>query len=209
MKMRVYSTLLAIAGLMLLVGCGGDPPTADLNAAKQALDEARAAGAEKFAPSEYAAAQSVYNQAESAVNTEKEKLFKNFDQAVQLITDAKNKAGAAKSATMMAKGKAKSSAEGVIADAASAVQKAQTSLENAPSGKGTEGDIEQLRSDLNGANADLSAARSAVASENFETANSKAAAAKKMAEKVDNGVQMAVQRYNELVEKNTPWYEKI
>ena len=40
--MRVISLALVIASAALL-GCGGDPPTADLNAAKQALDAARAA----------------------------------------------------------------------------------------------------------------------------------------------------------------------
>ena len=209
MKMRVFTTFLGIAALALLVGCGGEPPTAELNAAKQALDDARAAGAEKFASSEFAAAQSAYDQAQSAVKSESEKLFKNFDQARKLIGEAKSKAEAAKSAALAAKSKARSASEALIAEAAAAVEKARTSLENAPSGKGTEGDIEQLRIDLNGADADLGAARSAVAGENFEEADARANSAKQKAAQVENGVQMAVQRYQELVEKNTPWYEKI
>ena len=43
MKMRGMSLVLTVASTALL-GCGGDPPTADMNAAKQALDAARAAG---------------------------------------------------------------------------------------------------------------------------------------------------------------------
>jgi len=209
MKMRVLLAFLGIAGLVLLVGCGGDPPMAELNAAKQALDDARATGAEKFASSEYSAAKGAYDQAESVVNTEKEKLFKNFDPAKQLIAEAQRKAETAKSATVTAKDRAKSGAEVVIADAAATIQKARTSLESAPSGKGTEGDIEQLQADLNAADADLSTARSAVASEDFDQANSMAASAKQKAEVVENGVQAAVERYNELVEKNRPWYERI
>ena len=69
MKMRALSLVVCTAGVVLM-GCGGDPPTADLNAAKQALDAARAAGAERCAASEYSAAQSAYTQAESTVNTE-------------------------------------------------------------------------------------------------------------------------------------------
>ena len=89
MKMRVISLALTVASATLL-GCGGDPPSADLNAAKQALDAARAAGAERFAASDYSAAQSAYSQAENTINTESDKLFKNFDQAKQQIADAKS-----------------------------------------------------------------------------------------------------------------------
>ena len=91
MRIRVFSLVL-IAASVALVGCGGDPPTADLNAAKQALDAAGAAGAERFASSDYSAAQSAYSQAESTVNSESEKLFKNFEQAASQIADAKSKA---------------------------------------------------------------------------------------------------------------------
>ena len=158
MKMRVISLVLVVASIAL-VGCGGDPPTADLNAAKQALDAARAEGAERFASSEYSAAQSAYNQAESTVNTEAEKLFKNFDQAVQQIADAKTKADRSKASAASEKGRQKGSAEGVISAAQAAISAALASLDEAPAGKGTEADIEQLRADLSSAEADLSAAR--------------------------------------------------
>ena len=209
MKMRVVSLFVALASTAIIAGCGGEPPTSDLAAAKQALDAARAAGAEKFASSDYSAAQSADSGAEQSVNTEKEKLFKNFDQSKTQIADAKGKADRAKSAAESEKGRQRSSAEGVISAAAAAVQQARASLDSAPAGKGTEGDIEQLRTDLNGADADLSAARSAVASENFDQAKTRAGSAQQKAQGIASGVQAATMKYEELVEKMRPWYDRI
>ena len=96
-----------------------------------------------------------------------------------------------------------------ISAAASTVQEARASVDGAPAGKGTESDIEQLRSDLNGADADLNAARSAVASENFDQAQSSAQSAQSKAAQVQSGVQAATQKYEELVEKMRPWYDRI
>ena len=94
MKIRFFSLFLALASSALIAGCGGEPPASDLAAAKGALDAARAAGAEKFAASDYSAAQGAYSGAEQAVNTEADKLFKDFGQAKQMIADAKAKAEA-------------------------------------------------------------------------------------------------------------------
>jgi hypothetical protein len=209
MTRRVLSVLLLMAGMVMLVGCGGEAPTAELQGAKQVLDDARTAGAEKFASSEFSAAEAAYRQAETALSTESEKLFKNFDETKTLIATARSSAEAARSATMTAKQRAKGAAEGAIADAATVVNQARDQLSQAPSGKGTEGDIEALRADLESADADLNAARQAVGREDFDSATARAASAKQTASQVENGVQMAVQRYNELVEKMRPWYEKI
>ena len=86
---------------------------------------------------------------------------------------------------------------------------ARSSLDGAPAGKGTEADIEQLRADLSGADADLGAARSAVSSENFADAETKAKNADHKAGQVANGVRMATQKYNDMVEKMRPWYDRI
>ena len=58
----------------VLAGCD-DPPTAELDAAKQALDSARDVGAERFAANEYSAAQRTYSEAEATTSTEAERFF--------------------------------------------------------------------------------------------------------------------------------------
>ena len=207
MKMRAISLFVAVA---VLAGCA-DPPTAELDAAKQALDSARDVGAEQFAASEYSAAQRAYNEAEATTNTEAERffLFKDFEQARAQIADAKTKAMRAESSAEVEKKRQKESAEAAIAAARDAVSAAYTSLEEAPSGKGTEADIEELSAELSMAEADIDAAEAALNSENFSDAESLAERADQQATEVADGVMVAVDRYHELVEKMRPWYERI
>ena len=207
MKMRAISLFVAVA---VLAGCD-DPPTAELDAAKQALDAAQDVGAERFAASEYSAAQRAYSEAEATTNTEADRffLFKNFEQARAQIADAKSKAQQAESAAEAEKKRQRESAEAVIAAARDAVAAAYTSLEEAPSGKGTEADIEELRAELSTADADLDAAETAMDSENFSEAESLAGGADQKATEVADGVMVAVDKYHALVEEMRPWYERF
>lgn len=207
MKMRAISLFIAVA---VLAGCD-DPPTAELDAAKQALDAARDAGAERFAANEYSAAQRAYSEAEATTNSEAERffLFKDFEPARAQIADAKAKAMRAESSAQAEKTRQRESAEAAIAAARDAVSAAYTSLEEAPSGKGTEADIEELRVELSTAEADLDAAEAALNSENFSGAESLAESADQKATEVADGVMVAVDKYHELVEKMRPWYERI
>lgn len=207
MKMRAISLFVAVA---VLAGCD-DPPTAELQAAKQALDAARDVGAERFAANEYSAAQRAYSEAESTTNTEAERFFllKDFEQARTQIADAKSKAVQAESSAEAEKKRQRESAQAAIAAARDAVAAAYTSLEDAPAGKGTEADIEELRAELSTAEADIEAAEAAVDSEDFSDAEALAESADQKATEIADGVMVAVKKYHDLVEKMRPWYERI
>ena len=207
MKMRAISLFVAVA---VLAGCD-DPPTVELDAAKQALDSARDVGAEQFAANEYSVAQRAYSEAETTTKTEDERffLFKDFEQARTQIADAKSKAMQAESVAEAEKKRQRESAEAAIATARDAVVAAYTSLEEAPSGKGTEADIEELRAELTTAEADLDAAEAAVDSENFSGAESLAESADQKATEIADGVMVAVDKYYALVEEMRPWYERF
>lgn len=205
--MRAISLFVAVA---VLAGCD-DPPTAELQAAKQALDAARDIGAERFATNEYSAAQRAYSEAESTTNTEAERFFllKDFEQARTQIADAKSKAMQAESSAEAEKKRQRESAQAAIAAARDAVAAAYTSLEDAPAGKGTEADIEELRAELSTAEADIEAAEAAVDSEDFSDAEALAESADQKATEIADGVMVAVKKYHDLVEKMRPWYERI
>lgn len=205
--MRAISLFVAVA---VLAGCD-DPPTADLDAAKQALDSAQRVGAERFATNEYSAAQRAYSEAETTTNTEAERffLFKDFEQARTQIADAKSKAMQAESSAQAEKQRQRESAEAAIATARDAIAAAYTSLEEAPSGKGTEADIEELSAQLSTVEADIDAAEAAVASEHFADAESLAENADLKATEIADGVMVAVDRYHALVEEMRPWYERF
>ena len=207
MKIRAISLFVAVA---VLAGCD-DPPTAELQAAKQALNAAQDVGAERFAANEYSAAQRAYSEAEATTNTEAERFFllKDFEQARTQIADAKSKAMQAESSAEAEKKRQRESAQAAIAAARDAVAAAYTSLEDAPAGKGTEADIEALRAELSTAEADIEAAEAALDSEEFSDAEALAESADQKATEIADGVMVAVQKYHDLVEKMRPWYERI
>ncbi len=207
MKIRAISLFVAVA---VLAGCDA-PPTAELQAAKQALDAARDVGAERFAANEYSAAQRAYSEAEATTNTEAERFFllKDFEQARTQIADAKSKAMQAESSAEAEKKRQRESAQAAIAAARDAVAAAYTSLEDAPAGKGTEADIEALRAELSTAEADIEAAEAALDSEEFSDTEALAGSADQQATEIADGVMVAVQKYHDLVEKMRPWYERI
>lgn len=207
MKIRAIVLFIAVA---VLAGCD-DPPTAELQAAKQALDAARDVGAERFAANEYSSAQRAYSEAEATTNTEAERFFllKDFEQARTQIADAKSKAMQAESSAQAEKKRQRESAQAAIAAARDAVAAAYTSLEDAPAGKGTEADIEELRAELSTAEADIEAAEAAVNSEDFSDAEALADSADQKATAIADGVMVAVKKYHDLVEKMRPWYERI
>ncbi|MGE0451667.1 MAG: hypothetical protein AB7Q29_18985 [Vicinamibacterales bacterium] len=65
---RRASVLFAIClQLLVLIGCGDDPPEKEMQQAQGALDAARAAGADKYAVDEYGAAQLALAHAREAV----------------------------------------------------------------------------------------------------------------------------------------------
>jgi hypothetical protein len=207
--MRYLSLCVALVGSFVLAGCGGEPPASDLATAKQALDDARDAGAEQFASKQYSAAEKAYSVAEKAVNDANAEMIKDFSASQSLISDAKNKANDAKTAAEKEKVRQRGSAENSLADASVVMDQARDALEAAPVGKGTEGDIQQLENELSVAEAELGAAKSAVANENFSNAETNAKAAKQKAQMIVTGVENATTKYEELVEKMRPWYDRI
>ena len=209
MGMRYLSLCMALVSAFVLTGCGGEPPASDLAAAKQALDDARDVGAEEFASQQYSVAEEAYSAAEKAVNDANAEMIKDFAASQSLISDAKSKADDAKTAAQSEKGRQRDSAENFIAAASGVMEQARGALESAPVGKGTEGDIQQLQDKLSVAEAELGEAKSSVASEDFSNAEINAKSAQQKAQTIVTGVQSATAKYEELIEKMRPWYDRI
>ena len=64
MTLRLSACILAAA---LVTACGGDPPNKEMDQAQGAIDAARAAGADRYAATEYSAATSALKRAQDAV----------------------------------------------------------------------------------------------------------------------------------------------
>lgn len=129
---------LAIPILMatLLAGCS-QAPTADLNATKTALDDARSSEADKYAADDFNPAQKAFDDAANEIAAQDKSFFltRNYSKAQQLLQDAQAKAQTAQTAAKANKDKVKLEVETFTTETETAVQTAKAALAKAPEGK--------------------------------------------------------------------------
>ncbi len=102
-------SLLLFPALLLILGCGGEP-TNELAAAKQALESARAAEADKYAPDLFAQAENAITEAENLI------VEKKYAEAKKLLMDARNVADQAASQAQIGKEETKTHVEDFFAE---------------------------------------------------------------------------------------------
>jgi chromosome segregation ATPase len=180
--MRSKTTLVLavlLSSALLVTGCA-KPPQAELDAAKAVLAEADGAKAATYASAELAAANEALNAAQAEIDTQNNKfaLFRSYKKAVELLTDASNKAKAAKDAAVANMEKAKGEAQAAIDAAKAAVASAQTEMATLEGckrkPKGFAADMTLLKGTLDGIVAELPGVESAFGSEDYLNAKSQA-----------------------------------
>jgi len=117
----------AIVVSSLIAGCGDDPPNKELQQAQQAIDEARASGADRYSSDEFNAAQDAVKRAQAAVGA------RDYRQALNDALDARDRAQNAAKDTTDKKAKAKVDADRALHDAALAIVDARAKLRTAES----------------------------------------------------------------------------
>lgn len=161
--------LLGIASIVFACGCA-DPPEKEIQQAENAIDTARAAGAERYAVDQLAAAQAALRQAHEAVEE------RDYRLALNHALDSRDEAlSAGKQATDRA-ATAQREADASIAAAAVALNDAHVRLKAAEAARPPVRILAGPRRAIADAEARLQEARAAVAAEDF--AKARAAAAK-------------------------------
>ncbi len=120
MSLRACALPALVLALSLTVGCGGEPPDKEMQQAQGALDAAQAAGADRYAVSEFTAAQQALVHAHDAVTQRDYRLA--LDRALDSRERAQNAAreaadgkAVARSAAERALDKAQKELDGVVA----------------------------------------------------------------------------------------------
>ena len=101
---------LALGSSLLLAGCAGNPPTAQMAVTQSAVNEAVSSGGNQFAPIETKSAQDKWTQAQTALSNEK------YDEAKRLAEQAEWDARLATRKTQAAK------AQAALQDAQNSIQ---------------------------------------------------------------------------------------
>lgn len=196
MRKREF-VLLAVAFLTLAgLGACSSEPAEELAAARAAIDEARAAEAETYAPEQMDEMTQKLRDAEAAVQAENEKfaLFRDYEAANSALAEVREGAQEAVQTANTEKERVRQEAEQALVEAEAALNSAQTALENAPRGKGTRADIAALNADLEAVRSALESARQAIQAGQYMQAKNQITSAKSQAESVENEIEQALSR---------------
>lgn len=146
---------LALIAAFVMVGCG-EPPLKEYHQAQGALDAARAAGAEQYAPDDYQAAGESLTQYEIAVGQ------RDYRLALNHALEAYNRAQVAAKAAANEKAAARSRAEGAVADLSRSVVLGRQLLNKAVDGRVAAGRLAGPRRSLDHADGVVQKAREAL-----------------------------------------------
>lgn len=161
--MRLWSCLL----LALVVSSCAEPPHKEMDQAQGAIDAARAAGAERYAASEYSAATTALNNANDAVTARDYRLALNH--ALESREHAQNAAREAANT----KAQVRADVERTMADIAALLARANTRLAAARRGRRVPARaLRQPEEDIAAANADVQKAGEAIKADDYLTARS-------------------------------------
>jgi hypothetical protein len=153
----------AFAILILSAGCA-EPPSKEMNQAQGAIDAARAAGAERFAAEEFAAAVDALERSEDAVAA------RDYRLALNHALDSRERAQNAAKIAVNARADARGHAERAIAEVATLITRAQTQLKDPDVARLNARLLRGPRETVATAEKSLQEARAALAREEYEAA---------------------------------------
>ena len=191
LKFGLYGLLI----MLFLVGCAKQPQE-NIDAAKKAVDEGKAAGSDKYLPADAKKVNDSLAAALNEVKTQDDKfsLFRNYDKAKEMLAQAKSDAEKVKADIAVKKEEAKKNAMAGQEAVVSSLKEAKALLARAPMGKGSRADVEALKGDLKGIEDGLPELQQLIDKEDYLAANDKAKAMKEKADGIANQVKEAMSK---------------
>ncbi|MEW6051833.1 MAG: DUF4398 domain-containing protein [Candidatus Zixiibacteriota bacterium] len=146
---RISLAVVALMLLALFAGCS-KPPEAEMQAAQSALDAARTAEAEQYAPASYRTAMDSLNAAAAEKTTQDGKfaLFRSYGKSKEMYVRAQALSEKATADANTEKERVKQEVMGMMAGVKAAIDSATMALDKAPKGKDTKAELELIKNDL-------------------------------------------------------------
>jgi len=191
---KIFLALPVLVGVALLTSACAKEPADAVAAARSALTAARAAQAADYAPASLSAAESAVAALDAELKAQSERfaLTRSYTKATELATAAKAAGDTAVADAATGKAAAQAEATTLIAAVRTGVDEVKLLLDKAPKGKGSQADIEALKSDLAGIEASLADMDAAMASGAFKDAKAKGEAAQQGLDRIRTDIQAAI-----------------
>ena len=158
---RAVVPLVVLFMVVFTVGCGAEPPNKEMNQAHGAIDAARAAGADRVAAAEFAAAVDALKKSEDAVAAGDYRLALNH------ALDSREQAQNASKLAVEGRANSRGEAERAIAEAATLLARAETQLKDSDLAKVPAARLKSARATVERSRQSLQEARSALAGADY------------------------------------------
>lgn len=188
MKGKVIFNLLGMSlALLLLAGCA-KPPQVEMDAAKAAIEQAKAVEADRYVPGEFNAVQDSLNAAMALVEEQNGKfsLFRNYKEATRMLTNATALAGQVQQNAVARKEQVKQEVQTAYAELEAMMLKNKEMLAKAPKGKEGKAAIEAINNDLMTIESGMPEVMNLFNSNDFLNAKDKVEALKQSATAINN-----------------------
>jgi len=191
---RIFLGLCVIVCVSLVAAGCAKEPTEAMNAAKAAVDAARAAGAGDYAAASLAEAETAAQALEAEIKAQGEAfaLTRSYTKAAQLAADVKAKAEKAAADAATGKEAMKAEATTLIGTVKTTVEEVKALVAKAPKGKGTQADVEAMKADVAAIEASIADMDTALAGGAFKDAKAKAEAAMQGLTKIKTDIEAAM-----------------
>jgi len=197
MKSRLGILVLSLVLMTaLFAGCAKEP-TAELDAAKAALEAAKTAEADRYLAADFNAAQDSLNAAVTEIETQKSKfaLTRSYDHAKNLIASALAAANAAKDQVAAKKEQVRQEVQTVLTEAQTTLAETKTLLKKAPRGKEGRAALEAIQNDLTTIEqTSLAEVNTLLTSGDFLSAKDKVMAANDKLKSIKDELQQAIEK---------------
>lgn len=195
MFMRVSSILVALALVGFAAGCG-ESPVAQYEAGKTAVDNARLAEAEQYAPALFKEATDSLNAASIEMQKQDGRFatFRSYGKAEEIIVVAQQLAEKAVAEAAAEKERVRLADSTLITEIDSLMVETKKAIAAAPKGKGSRIDLKVMQADLDAASGALTAATEDFNAGSYLTANEKLQAVKTQVIKVKSDIDAAIAR---------------
>ena len=169
--------MFAVVPVLLLSAACAKGPTEKVTAAEKAVNDARMAGAPKYAPEEFAKLESALTNAKNEVAEQDAKFgfLRDYEKAEQVLTATQTEATRVSAETAKRKEEAKATAVQAQQAADAAVKAAQGLVARAPVGKDRAA-LEAIKADIDGLATSLPDIQKTIDAEDYQAAQAKAKA---------------------------------
>lgn len=151
--MKKYFFILSIVAATLVFTSCSKPPQAEMDAAKAALEQAKAAQADLYLEADYLAAQDSLNAVLVAIEAQKSKMFGSYGEAKEKLATITTQATELVAKTDVRKEEIKGEVAAAQAAIVTLMEENNQMVEKAPKGKEGKEAIEAIKMDLTGISA--------------------------------------------------------